>query len=273
MAESSRYHFHDASVPKAYDEFLVSRLFTPWGRLLLDSLMPAAGERVLDVACGPGVIARMAAERVGPTGHVTGADISAPMLEVARSKPAPANSSPIEYVESPAAPLAVPDHAFDIATCHHGFQFFPDRMAAAVEIKRALKPGGRIGVAVWGPIGECVHFHTLHAGLREHVPQELADLMLAPFSWPDPAELKNLLIGAGFQNVRVEEWELPFTFEDGPAQAAASLAATPLAPALAEQPAEIREALRTDLESRFSLFRREGGVQSNMSANLAFGHT
>jgi len=177
MVDAGRYHFQSAAVPNAYDSYLVPRLFTPWARVLLDSLLPLAG------------VTRMAAERVGPDGAATGADISAQMLEIARAKPAPANAAPIEYVESPAAPLAVQDSAFDFLTCQQGFQFFPDRAAAAAEARRALKPGGRVGIAVWGPIQECGHFMTLHGVLREKVDRELADLILVPFSWPDPDAL------------------------------------------------------------------------------------
>jgi len=189
MVDAGRYHFQSAAVPNAYDSYLVPRLFTPWARVLLDSLLPLAGEAGLDVACGTGVVTRMAAERVGPDGAATGADISAQMLEIARAKPAPANAAPIEYVESPAAPLAVQDSAFDFLTCQQGFQFFPDRAAAAAEARRALKPGGRVGITVWGPIQECGHFMTLHGVLREKVDRELADLILVPFSWPDPDAL------------------------------------------------------------------------------------
>jgi ubiquinone/menaquinone biosynthesis C-methylase UbiE len=273
MADASPFQFQNVSVPRAYDEYLVPRLFTPWARVLLDSLMLAPGERVLDVACGPGVVTRMAAERVGPAGRVTGADISPPMLEIARGKPAPANAAPIDYLESPAAPLAVPDHAYDVVTCQHGFQFFPDRPAAATEIRRALKPGRRVGIAVWGPISECVHFSTLHTALLEHVPRDLADLLLLPFGWSSPEDLNQLLVDAGFQDVRIDGWELPLTFEAGPAQAAASITGTPLGPGLAEQPEATREALRRDLESRFALYTRDGAVHSKMSANIATART
>src|SRR6266436_2721233 len=269
MADASSYHFQSATVPAAYDKYFVPRLFAPWARVLLDSIELKPGDHVLDVACGSGVVSRMAAERVGATGHVTGTDVSTQMLAVARAKPALPNAAPIEYLESPAAPLPVPDHGFDAATCQHGFQFFPDRPAAAAEIKRALKPGGWLGVAVWGPIEECGHFMAAHHVLKGHVPAEIADLILLPFSWPKPADLAQLLTDAGFTEVRVEEWELPFTFEEGAVQAAESIAATPLAPLIAELPEATQEALRRDLESRYALFAREMGVHTMMSSNLA----
>ncbi|HEX9970113.1 MAG TPA: methyltransferase domain-containing protein, partial [Acidimicrobiales bacterium] len=113
---------------EVYDQLLVPRMFQPLAEVLLDAVEVAPGERVLDVATGPGTVARVAAARVGPTGSVTGADISEAMLTVARGKPAVADGAPLTWVESPACPLAgVEDGSFDAVTCQQGLQFFPDR--------------------------------------------------------------------------------------------------------------------------------------------------
>ena len=104
--------------------------------------------RVLDVATGSGPVARCAARRVGPTGHVVATDIAAAMLDVARRPPV-AGGAPILYVQSPAAPLRADSGAFDLVTCQQSLQFFPDRLAALREMKRALRPGGQLAVAVW----------------------------------------------------------------------------------------------------------------------------
>ena len=134
-----------------YDEIMVPRLFEPWAELLLDQTNPKSGQAVLDVACGPGTVTRLAALRVGPTGRVVGCDLSPAMLELARSKIAAGPSAPIEYLECPADSLRVSDDAFDVVTCQQGLQFFPDRAAALVEMRRALRAGGKLGIAVWCP--------------------------------------------------------------------------------------------------------------------------
>ena len=108
-------------------------------------------------------------------------------------KPSSPDSAPITYIESPAAPLGVESAAFDFVVCHHGLQFFPDRLAALSEMRRALKPGGgQLAIAAWSHIEDNAFYAALHAALRESVPGDLADRLLAPFSWPDAQVLKNM---------------------------------------------------------------------------------
>jgi len=190
MTDATKYQFTTPSVPKAYEEFLVPRLFEPWARLLLDEVNLQPGEAVLDVATGPGTVARLAAARLGSQGRVVATDIALPMLDIARAKPVAAGAAQIEYVESPAAPLAAPNGAFDAVLCQQGLQFFPDRQGALREMHRVLKPNGRAAIAVWTQIERNQIFAAYHAALCATVNAELADLMMAPFSWPGGAALR-----------------------------------------------------------------------------------
>jgi ubiquinone/menaquinone biosynthesis C-methylase UbiE len=117
MTDATKFQFDNVSVPKAYDEFFVPRLFEPWAELLLDEVDLQPGEAVLDVATGPGTVARLAAARVGSQGRVVAADISPQMLDVARAKPALTGAAPIEYLQSPAAPLAIQPGTFNAVLC------------------------------------------------------------------------------------------------------------------------------------------------------------
>src|SRR6266849_734 len=144
--------FSVGSVAGAYDEIYLPRIFIPWARLLLERAALRPGEAVLDIATGPGTVARLAAEQVGPQGRVVGTDLSEAMIAIARAKPPSSGSATIEYLVSPAAPLAVEDGVFDVVTCQQGLQFFPDRASAVREMHRALKPGGRVVAAVWREI-------------------------------------------------------------------------------------------------------------------------
>jgi ubiquinone/menaquinone biosynthesis C-methylase UbiE len=148
-----------ASAPRSamnvYAEVMVPRIFEPWGRELLDEVAVEPGEAVLDVACGPGTVSRLAAARTGPAGRVAGCDLSPAMLEIAAGRGPVEDGAAIDYVEAPADRLPVADVSFDVAICQQGLQFFPDRLAALAEMRRVLRPGGRIGVATWKRIKEC----------------------------------------------------------------------------------------------------------------------
>src|SRR5439155_11949491 len=108
--------------------------------------------RVLDVACGTGVVARAAAERVGAAGRVIGIDLNPGMIAVARSLPEPAGAS-IEWVERSALDLRLQDATMDVALCQQGLQFFPDKALAMREMRRVLARGGRLALSVWNGVG------------------------------------------------------------------------------------------------------------------------
>ena len=170
MTDATKYQFTTPSVPKAYDEFFVPRLFEPWAKLLLDEVNLQPGEAVLDVATGPGTVARLAAVRLGSQGRVVATDIALPMLDIARAKPVVAGAARIEYLESPAAPLAAPRGTFDAVLCQQGLQFFPDRPGALREMHRVLKPNGRAAIAVWAELERNQIFAAYHAALHATVP-------------------------------------------------------------------------------------------------------
>src|SRR2546425_3864812 len=131
MAEGTVFGcFSIGSVAATYDEIYVPRIFIPWARLLLERADLTPGESVLDVATGPGTVARLAAEQVGPRGQVVGTDISAAMIGIAQAKAVAGEAAAIEYLVAPAAPLPVADGSFDVVSCQQGLQFFPDRPAA-----------------------------------------------------------------------------------------------------------------------------------------------
>jgi ubiquinone/menaquinone biosynthesis C-methylase UbiE len=252
-----------------YDEIMVPRLFEPWARLLLDKLDPESGQTVLDVACGPGTVTRLAAQRVGPKGSVTGCDLSPAMLELARSKSSIDDSAPIEYLECPADALGVPDEAFDLVTCQQGLQFFPDRIAALAEMHRVLRPGGKLGIAVWCSIEDCPPFLALADALNQVLGTEVANAYKGgPWGLADSASLIRLANDSGFTNVEVRKYELPIVFERGPGQLLLTLRAASVAATLAK----LSEADQTALASALEEFSRHitvnGVVRSDTASHL-----
>jgi ubiquinone/menaquinone biosynthesis C-methylase UbiE len=106
-----------------YERYPARYILGPWAPLLVDAARVAAGERVLDVACGTGVVARAAAKRVGRTGHVVGVDLNPGMIAVARSLPA-TSDAPIEWLERSALDLRLDNAGFDVVLCQQDYNFF-----------------------------------------------------------------------------------------------------------------------------------------------------
>ena len=260
--------FSVGSIAGTYEEIYVPRIFIPWAALLLDRAALRPGEAVLDIATGPGTVARIAAEQVGPQGRVVGADFSEAMIAIARTKAPVPRAAKIEYVVSPAAPLAVEDAAFEVVTCQQGLQFFPDRAAAVREMYRALKPGGRVVAAVWREIALQPSFAALDAALRECLPADQADPYGAPFRWPSAAALKIAFTDQGFTGVSVTELRQPLTYEGGIAQAIATLAASPIAGTIAGLDADTGSRLRSAAARHLAPLVANGQVRTQMVSNL-----
>jgi ubiquinone/menaquinone biosynthesis C-methylase UbiE len=201
------YANNQQSFPAMYEQWLVGPLFRPWAEVMLDRLSPVHGDRVLDIACGTGIVARLAHDRVGPGGAVVGVDVSPGMLEVAR-----AVAPGITWRDGSALdlPLAVGER-FDVVTCQQGLQFFPDRAAAAHQMRRALAPGGRLGVATWRPAGEIAMFLQLQAVAERH----LGPVVDQRHAFGDGGQLGALLEDAGIRDVRVETVTRTLRFDDG----------------------------------------------------------
>ena len=268
MTDATRFQFNDPSVPKAYDEFFVPRLFEPWAKVLLDAADLRRGESVLDVATGPGTVARLAAMRLGTEGRVFATDIAQPMLDIAKAKAPPPGAAPIEYLNSPAAPLAAATGAFDAVLCQQGLQFFPDRPAALREMRRVLKPGGRAAIAVWAELDRNQIFAAFHAALHAAAPASLAELITAPFSWPSGAALKSAAEDAGFRDVRLSTPSLPMVLEGGVEQAVQSFAATPVFPGVAELAQDLQHALFARMRHEMALLLTDGKVVGAMTSNI-----
>ena len=252
-----------------YEETLVSSLFTPWAAVLLDAVKILPGDHVLDVATGPGSVARPAALRAGPIGKVVACDISPAMLEAARRTPVQSGAAPITWVESPAAPLAVVDGDFDVVTCQHGLQFFPDRPAALAEMHRALRPRGRLGVAVWAHQSASPGFAALGSALRAVLGDDVADRYAGgPWGLPEAADVAALIEAAGFTGVAVSVERQPVVFPGGPAQLIRSLAVTPVATDVAALASEQRAVFIETAERLLAPMTTDGVVRFEMVAHI-----
>lgn len=194
------YRHYTGSAAEKYQRYFVPAIATPVSGALLEAVRLQPGERVLDVACGTGVIARLAAELVEPTGSVSGVDVSPDMIDVAKNTPAPA-APHIDWHVGDAASLPLPDAAFEAVLCQMGLMFIEDRAAALAEMRRVLAAGGRVAVNTPGAIQPV--FQLMEQAIVEHIGPELGGFVRAVFSMHDPDGLASLLDGTGFTNVSV----------------------------------------------------------------------
>lgn len=176
----------------AYEDLHVPALFQQWADPVLDAARTGPGDRVLDVACGTGVLARAAAARVGAAGKVAGIDPNPGMLAVAgQLEPA------VEWRQGTAESLPFADHSFDAVVSQFGLMFFTDRRGAVREMSRVLAPGGRMAVVVWDALENSEAYPLVVELLQKLAGQQAADALRAPFVLGDREQLAMLFESAG----------------------------------------------------------------------------
>jgi SAM-dependent methyltransferase len=188
----------DATAAAVYEQFFVPAIFQPWGERVADAARLRPGDRVLDVACGTGVLARAVRRRVGPGGAVIGLDASDGMLAVA------ANVAPgIEWRQGSPEALPFDAGAFDVVVSQFGLMFFTDRRVALGEMVRVLRQRGRLAVAVWDSLDATPGYAALVALLEQLFGADVAGALHAPFALGDRRTLCSLLAGAGISSPAV----------------------------------------------------------------------
>ena len=238
------YRDYSGTAAQLYESFFVPAIAGPAAGELLAEADLRPGERVLDVACGTGLITRAAAERVGPTGAVAGVDIAPDMIEVAKATPAV--GGPIEWHQADATSLPFPDGFFDIALCQMGLMFIPDKQAAINELRRVIAPGGRAVINTPGTIQPFMK--TIESAIADHIDPQLGGFVAAVFSMPDPQELADLLAEAGFEDVEGRTYSATFEVP-GPAEFLWNyINLTPMAAPVAAAPDEAKAAMEAAVE-------------------------
>jgi ubiquinone/menaquinone biosynthesis C-methylase UbiE len=230
---------------------------------MLDLSMPQPGERVLELACGPGGLGLAAAERVAPDGEVVLSDVVAEMTSIAAARAEARGLSNVSTRELDLEHIDQPDESYDVVLCREGLMFATDPAGAAREIRRVLRPGGRVALAVWGPrernpwLG--VVFDAVSAQIGKPVPPPGIP---GPFSLEDAARLAGLLSDADLGDVVVTELPVPLragSFEEWWARTSAL--AGPLAKMLASLPDDATEALRTRLRDATRPYETPTGLE------------
>lgn len=252
-----------------YERLMVPAVFRPWAERLVGAAGLRPGDRVLDLACATGIVARVVASRVGPTGAVTGLDLMAGMLEVARQASKDIEP-PIEWVEANALDLPLPDNSFHLVLCQQGAQFFPDKVRAFEESRRVLVAGGRLIVSVWGPIENSPAVEALQQALERHV-QDVAGFLPVVFSLSNRDELFDLLVKAGFEDVSVEPETANVRFRSVSDYLNTYLGSTPLGGIVASLPPARRDALGEHVAESLRDYVSADGLTFPQETNIAVG--
>ena len=264
-ARPPSFEDYGGSAPENYERYFVPAIGAPLALELVEAAGLAEGERVLDAACGTGIVARLAAERVGPTGTIAGLDINRGMLTVARLATPRARS--VEWHEASAEATSLTGHCYDAVLCQMGLQFFPDKVAALREMRRLLKPGGRVVLNVPGPTPEV--FSILARALARHVGPEAAGFVHQVFSLYETRQVDDLLSAAGFREVAVRRDPRTLQLPPPAPFLWQYVHGTPLAAAVGQLEPQDRDDLEHDVVGAWRSFAGEEGLVLRLGVTVA----
>lgn len=253
----SKQHFdtsYGLTAPENYERTFVPAIGRPLAIDLIGSAALHPGERVLDVACGTGIVARLAAKQVGGDGTVAGLDINPGMLAVARS--IASEDISIEWYEAGAEEIPLKNESFDVVTCQLSLQFMEDKSTALKEMHRVLVPGGRIVLNVPGPAGEL--FRIFVEELKQHISPEAAGFANHVFSLHDTSEIRKLMSDAGFRNIDVQASKKTLHLPAPQEFLWQYVHSTPLRNILAEADEKAKKALEHEVVKKWQTFEKNG---------------
>lgn len=238
---------YGGNAPENYRKFFVPSIGGPIAVDLIARANLQPGEQVLDVACGTGVVAGLAARAVGADGRVTGLDLNPGMLAVARESQ---DAERIDWVESDAETMPFSDQTFEVVLCQMGLQFIQNKLSALREMRRVLAPGGRIVVNVPGPKPQI--FTAMNDGVRRHFGKEAGMFLDLVFSLHDPDDLTDLFSGAGFTDVDAQARAKSLLVPPPAEFLWQYIHSTPLAQAAENADQHIRDKLQTEVCAKLS---------------------
>jgi ubiquinone/menaquinone biosynthesis C-methylase UbiE len=261
--------------PETYERYIVPTWMTDWTSDLINAGGVGPKNRVLDVACGTGIVARKAAEIVGPGGRIVGVDLNKGMLRVARRCAEQEGATAIEWYHSDISSMPFSSGEFDTILCQQGLQFFPDKVAALQEMKRVLAPQGTLALSVWGRPEMCPHVIVICDVFTEYFGEDSTTIFRVASSLSDPRVLQNLVQDAGFSNIHIRSGvkiaRHPLLAEFLPAY----FSVFPIAEQIAAMPEEERTRMFRCIETKLETWRETEGLAvptENCILTAEYGH-
>jgi ubiquinone/menaquinone biosynthesis C-methylase UbiE len=232
-------------------------LLAPVAEILIDRAKPAPGERVIDVGCGSGATTNAFAQKVGLSGHVFGIDVSGPMLD--RARQVTPKEAPVDYALADATVYPFDPESFDLLASRFGVMFFADPVRSFANLRRALRPTGRLAFACWREPRENPWMMTPLQAVYQHVPKlpQMAPEDPGPFAFASEERVRRILGEAGFKDIALEACPLALDLAIGRGLEAAVQGALEIGPAsraLDGHPPEVRAAAAKTVRETLARF-------------------
>jgi ubiquinone/menaquinone biosynthesis C-methylase UbiE len=239
-----------------YERYFVPAIGAPLATDLVRRATLRPGERVLDVACGTGIVARLVSQEIDEIGMIAGLDIDPDMLAVARS--VTPSGSPVEWHEADTGAMPFPDASFDVVLCQMGLQFMPDKPAALREMGRVLVRGGRLVLNVPGPTPRL--FAIMEKVIARHIGNEAAGFVNRVFSLHDTIEIRDLIASADFHDVSVQSDTNSLPLPQPREFLWQYVQSTPLAGVVAKADDKRRDSLERDIVAQWQEFVQDSAL-------------
>ena len=260
----------EGNAPLAYDTQIVNVFLQHYSRRLVELAAIKPGDRVLDVACGTGVVTRLVANKIGSAGQIVGFDLNPGMI--ARARASPGTPASIEWRVGSATDMPFAHATFDCVICQHGLQFIRDKAAAVSEMHRVLADRGRAVISVWRSIEHCPWQAAIANAVERNVGSEQAAQIRSAFSFGDADQLQQLIVAAGFRGVEIRIDRETIRHASIAEYVPGYISATPVAAAVAAFDKEAQEKITGDVRDALAAYRVGDGLAAPIEAHVVIGH-
>jgi ubiquinone/menaquinone biosynthesis C-methylase UbiE len=248
---NTRYQL-EGNVPQLYERETVHTLGRPLAELMFAHAALQAGDRVLDAACGTGIVTRVAAQRFRHLAHIVGVDLNPGMLDVARSH-TPTTGVPVEWQQGDLGALPFAAGSFEVVLCQQGLQFVPDPSATLREMRRVLVPGGRLAFTVFSEVP--VYYTVFADALARHVSAAAATSCLSRYTLQEATRLQTLVDAAGFGAITINVLEVQRRMPASAASVVEAMARAPYAQDVAAVEEARRHAIGQEVSAALQAYR------------------
>jgi len=251
------------SIPANYDRYLRPFVFEPYARDLVRRLKAGSGLRVLELACGTGVVTDHLLRALDDGGTIVATDLNPDMIEIARKR---LGTNRVEWRVADATSLPFDDGTFDAVLCQYGWMFFPDKPRAMREAHRVLKPAGRLLFNVWDALDRNEGAQLADALYHRVLGADAPTFFSVPYGMSDSEPVKRMLVDAGFSDVRSESVEFTGETESAAHAAYAWLDGSPVLNEIVARRPDAVDSLREQLGQEFARKFGPGIIRTRMKA-------